>query len=136
MVERSIAWLTRNKSRRVPYRGTTAFAGAAAKRLRWALWHTPGRLVRSGRRTTVRLPANHPTTPHLTRIYDHIAAFHRHRRRRPQKHHNRHHKPPGGPTTRAPTPTTRPKQHPTNTPPKDPNKNQTTPKTILMNNQG
>ena len=91
----------------------TAFAGAAAKRLRWALWHTPGRLVRSGRRTTVRLPANHPTTPHLTRIYDHIAAFHRHRRRRPQKHHNRHHKPPGEPTTRAPTPTTRPKQHPT-----------------------
>ena len=60
-----------------------------------------------------------------------------------------HHEPPGGPTTRAPTPTTNPKQHPTgpptprpntppapNTPPKDPNKNQTTPKTILMNNQG
>ena len=92
---------------------TTAFAGAAAKRLRRALWHTPGRLVRSGRRTTVRLPANHPTTPHLTRIYDHIAAFHRHRRRRPQKHHNRHHKPPGGPTTRAPTPATTPKQHAT-----------------------
>ena len=92
----------------------TAFAGAAAKRLRWALWHTPGRLVRSGRRTTVRLPANHPTTPHLTRIYDHIAAFHRHRRRRPQQHHNRHHKPPGGPTTRAPTPTT---NAPNNTPP-------------------
>ena len=55
---------------------TTAFAGAAAKRLRWALWHTPGRLTRSGRRTTIRLPTNHPTTPHLTRIYDHIAAFH------------------------------------------------------------
>ena len=93
---------------------TTAFAGAAAKRLRWALWHTPGRLVRSGRRTIIRLPDNHPTTPHLTRIYDHIAAFHRHRRRRPQKHHNRHHKPPGGPTTRAPTPTT---NAPNNTPP-------------------
>ena len=93
---------------------TTAFAGAAAKRLRRALWHTPGRLVRSGRRTIIRLPDNHPTTPHLTRIYDHIAAFHRHRRRRPQKHHNRHHKPPGGPTTRAPTPTT---NAPNNTPP-------------------
>ena len=125
-----------------------ATAFAAAKRLRWALWHTPGRLVRSGRRTTIRLPANHPTTPHLTRIYDHIAAFHRHRRRRPQKHHNRHHKPPGGPTTRAPhqpQPQTTPHRTPNpqsntpptpNTPPKDPNKNQTTPKTILVNNQG
>ena len=32
MVERSIAWLTRNKSRRVPYRGTTANAQWLATR--------------------------------------------------------------------------------------------------------
>ena len=50
-------------------------AKAAPKQLRWTLWHTPGRLTRSGRRTTIRLPANHPTTPHLARIYNHIAAL-------------------------------------------------------------
>ena len=52
-----------------------ALAKAAAKRLRWALWHTPGRLVRSGRRTIIRLPDNHPGAAHLARIYDHIAAL-------------------------------------------------------------
>ncbi len=52
-----------------------AFAKAAAKRLRWTLWHTPGRLARSGRRTIIRLPANHPGAPHLARIYNHIAAL-------------------------------------------------------------
>ena len=50
-------------------------AKAAAKRLRWTLWHTPGRLTRSGRRTTIRLPANHPGAPHLARIYNNIAAL-------------------------------------------------------------
>ena len=50
-------------------------AEAAAKRLRWTLWHTPGRLTRSGRRTTIRLPTNHPGAAHLARIYDHIAAL-------------------------------------------------------------
>ena len=50
-------------------------AEAAAKRLRWTLWHTPGRLTRSGRRTTIRLPANHPGAAHLARIYNHIAAL-------------------------------------------------------------
>ena len=46
----------------------------AAKRLRWTLWHTPGRLTRSGRRTTIRLPTNHPGAPHLARIYNHTNA--------------------------------------------------------------
>ena len=50
-------------------------AKAAAKRLRWTLWHTPGRLTRSGRRTTIRLPTNHPGAAHLARIYNHIAAL-------------------------------------------------------------
>ena len=60
--------------------------------------HTPGRLTRSGRRTTIRLPTNHPGAAHLARIYNHIAG--------PPtgtKHHNRHHEPPGGPTTRPPS---------------------------------
>ena len=54
---------------------TTTLAKAAAKRLRWALWHTPARLTRSGRRTTIRLPTNHPGAAHLARIYNHIAAL-------------------------------------------------------------
>ena len=52
-----------------------ALAEAAAKRLRWTLWHTPGRLARTGRRTIIRLPADHPAAAHLPRIYDHIAAL-------------------------------------------------------------
>ena len=54
---------------------TGTLAKAAAKRLRWTLWHTPGRLTRSGRRTTIRLPTNHPGAAHLARIYNHIAAL-------------------------------------------------------------
>ena len=54
---------------------TGTLAKAAAKRLRWTLWHTPGRLTRSGRRTTIRLPTNHPGAPHLARIYNHINAL-------------------------------------------------------------
>ena len=50
-------------------------AAAAPKRLRWTLWHTPARLVRSGRRHTIRLPANHPGAAHLARIYNHITAL-------------------------------------------------------------
>ena len=54
---------------------TGTLAKAAAKRLRWTLWHTPGRLTRSGRRTTIRLPTNHPGAAHLARIYNHINAL-------------------------------------------------------------
>ena len=54
---------------------TATLAKAAAKRLRWTLWHTPRRLTRSGRRTTIRLPTSHPGAPHLARIYNHINAL-------------------------------------------------------------
>ena len=54
---------------------TGTLAKAAAKRLRWTLWHTPGRVTRSGRRTTIRLPTNHPGAAHLARIYNHINAL-------------------------------------------------------------
>ena len=40
-------------------------AKAAPKRLRWQLWHAPGRLVRSSRKWTLRLPHWWPTTPQL-----------------------------------------------------------------------
>ena len=33
---------------------------AAPKRLRWQLWHLPAALSRSGRRTLLRLPGQHP----------------------------------------------------------------------------
>ena len=44
---------------------TGALAKAAPKRLRWQLWHTPVRVVRTARRTTARLPDHHPGTPAL-----------------------------------------------------------------------
>lgn len=40
-------------------------ANAAPKRLRWQLWHTPARLVRSARKWTLRLPDWWPATPQL-----------------------------------------------------------------------
>ncbi|MCY4632472.1 MAG: hypothetical protein OXE75_16545, partial [bacterium] len=48
---------------------TGALAAANPKRLRWALWHTPGRLARRARRTIIRLPDNPPGATHLARIY-------------------------------------------------------------------
>ena len=44
---------------------TGALANPAPKRLRWQLWHTPARIVRTARRTTARLPDHHPGTPAL-----------------------------------------------------------------------
>ncbi len=44
---------------------TGALANPAPKRLRWQLWHTPVRVVRTARRTTARLPHHHPGTPAL-----------------------------------------------------------------------
>ena len=44
---------------------TGALANPAPKRLRWQLWHTPVRVVRTARRTTARLPDHHPGTPAL-----------------------------------------------------------------------
>ena len=44
---------------------TGTLAKAAPKRLRWQLWHTPARIVRTARRTTARLPDHHPGTPAL-----------------------------------------------------------------------
>jgi hypothetical protein len=48
---------------------------ARPKALRWALWHTPGRLVRSGRRRIVRLIDGWPTETQLLGAYRRIAAL-------------------------------------------------------------
>ena len=44
---------------------TGPLAKASPKRLRWQLWHTPARLVRSSRKWTLRLLHWWPTTPQL-----------------------------------------------------------------------
>ena len=54
---------------------TGPLATANPKRLRWQLWHTPARLVRSGRRQIVRLLDDWPTTDQLLGAYQHIATI-------------------------------------------------------------
>jgi len=44
---------------------TDALAAAEPKTLRWALWHTPARIVRRARRHVVRLLDAWPTTGQL-----------------------------------------------------------------------
>ena len=46
-------------------------AKAAPKKLRWQLWHTPGRSTRSARRTTLRLPDRWPTARALLAAHAH-----------------------------------------------------------------
>ncbi|WP_376746039.1 IS1380 family transposase [Aciditerrimonas ferrireducens] len=54
---------------------TGPIAAAEPKTLRWALWHTPGRLVRLARRHVVRLLEHWPTTPDLLDAYGRIATI-------------------------------------------------------------
>lgn len=49
-------------------------AAAEPKRLRYALLHTAGRLVRSGRRVTLRLAATWPWTQHLVDAFTRLRA--------------------------------------------------------------
>ena len=46
-------------------------AKAAPKKLRRQLWHTPGRITHSGRRTTLRLPERWPTARALLAAHNH-----------------------------------------------------------------
>jgi hypothetical protein len=48
-------------------------ATAQPKRLRWTLWHTPARLVRTARRRVVRILDGWPTAPELLAAYQHLA---------------------------------------------------------------
>lgn len=54
---------------------TGATAAAAPKTMRWRIWHTPGRLIRTGRRTIVRIAQGWPWTDHLLADHHHINAL-------------------------------------------------------------
>ena len=48
---------------------------ARPKTLRWYLWHTPARLVRHARKTTIRIPHTWPTAQLLHQAHQHITAL-------------------------------------------------------------
>jgi hypothetical protein len=54
---------------------TGPLAVAEPKRLRWELFHTPGRIVRRARRTTIRILADWPAADVLLHAYEHIATL-------------------------------------------------------------
>lgn len=49
--------------------------GAWPRRLRYALWHTAGRLARSGRRTRLRLQASWPWAQELAAAFERLSAL-------------------------------------------------------------
>ena len=53
----------------------TRLAGARPKTLRWYLWHTPARLIRHARQTTIRIPHTWPTAHLLHQAHQHINAL-------------------------------------------------------------
>ena len=50
-------------------------AWAKPKRLRYALWHTPGRLVRTARRLILRLDASWAWARVLARAFQHLRSL-------------------------------------------------------------
>ena len=52
-----------------------ALARAEPKTLRWALWHSPARIVRRARRRVVRILDGWPAAPELLRAYQRIALI-------------------------------------------------------------
>ncbi len=54
---------------------TGALAKATPRRLRWQLWHTPARIITTGRRTIIRILDHWPTTTDLIATHHHIAAL-------------------------------------------------------------
>lgn len=54
---------------------TGPLAKATPRRLRWQLWHTPARIITTGRRHTVRILDGWPTTGDLIAAHHHIAAL-------------------------------------------------------------
>ena len=52
-----------------------ALARAEPKTLRWALWHSPARIVRKARRRVVRILDGWPAAPELLRAYERIALI-------------------------------------------------------------
>lgn len=54
---------------------TGPLAGAQPKRLRWQVWHTPARIVRSARQDIVRILDGWPTAKELVAAYRAVAAL-------------------------------------------------------------
>ncbi len=54
---------------------TGQLARAEPKRLRWTLWHTPARIVRSAGRTIIRIIDGWPTATDIIQAHRHIAAL-------------------------------------------------------------
>jgi len=54
---------------------TGALARARPKRLRWTLWHTPARIIRTARRDVIRILDGWPTTTDLLAAYQTIAGY-------------------------------------------------------------
>jgi hypothetical protein len=55
---------------------TGPIAKAEPKRLRWALWHTAGRITTSGRKRTLHLDAAWPAADTLTAAFTHLDTLH------------------------------------------------------------
>ncbi|MCO5311323.1 MAG: transposase [Microthrixaceae bacterium] len=53
----------------------TSWADTRPKKLRWTLFHTPGRLIRTARQSIVRIIDTWPTAEVLTHAYQHIALL-------------------------------------------------------------
>jgi hypothetical protein len=51
---------------------TGPLAAAEPKRLRWTLWHTPARIIRSGRRHVLRIIDAWPTASDILNAYRRI----------------------------------------------------------------
>lgn len=54
---------------------TGPLAKALPKRLRWSIWHTPARIIRTARRDVIRILDAWPTAPDLLGAYQQIAAL-------------------------------------------------------------
>jgi len=54
---------------------TGALTRALPKRLRWTLWHTPARIIRTARRDTIRILDGWPTSGDILGAYGRIAAL-------------------------------------------------------------
>ncbi len=53
----------------------TRLRRARPKTLRWALWHTPAKLIHHTRRIIIRIPQTWPTAPLITSIHQHLQTI-------------------------------------------------------------
>ncbi len=53
----------------------TRLRRARPKTLRWALWHTPAKLINHARQKIIRIPQTWPTAPLITSIHQHLQTI-------------------------------------------------------------